>query len=166
MDRIENIKRWRVRENIKQVAEEEAKKEHLAKLTADIEALWDRAEKLIEVYNAGLEVGLPYPKDEIHERCFTSNSWSHYLGVGYYYVGMYFGNGTAFGNAKDNFKVRYFNAISIRGGGACNYDIDLCDGTLHFTGDAIPRLEKFVEEYNNFEKLFYDWIDEITKTTV
>lgn len=160
MDRIENIKRWRVRQDIKKVAEEEAKREKLAKLTADIEALWDRAERLIEVYNAGLKVGLPYPKDEIHERCFTSNSWSHYLGIGYYYVGMYFG-GVGFGDATRD----KFNAISIRGGGACNYEIDLCDGTLHYTGDAIRRLEKFVEEYNDFEKLFYDWIDNITKTT-
>ena len=159
MNRIENIQRWKVRQELKKVAEEEAKNEHLAQLTADIEALWDRAKVLIEVYNEGKKVGMPYPTDTMHQRCFSSNSWSHHIGVGYYYPGMYHGN-PGFGDANRT----AMNAISIRGGGACDYEIDLCNGKLHYTGDALARLERFVTDYNYFEKMFYDWIDEHTNS--
>ena len=158
MDRIEKIQRWKVREDLKKVAEEEARKEYIAKLTADIEALWDRAKVLIEVYNAGKKAGLPYPDNPYREGCFYSEGYGHFLGVGYYCDGIY--------NGDPGFGIRVrsdMNAISIRGGGACCYEIDLCDGKLHYKGmDALRRLEDFEKEYNRFEKKFYDWIDEHT----
>lgn len=106
--------------------------------------------------------GSPYPDNPYRDGCFYSEGVGHFLGVGYYYDGIY-NRDPGFGIATRS----DMNAISIRGGGAACYEIDLCDGKLHYKGmDALKRLEDFEEDYNRFEKKFYDWIDEYTDMLV
>jgi hypothetical protein len=162
-NRMKNLENWKIKKNIEENAKRLAEEERHNKIVADIEALWPRAKELIDLYNAGVDMGLPYPEEKTYSnaRAMESNGWSHWLGVGYY---DYRNPDTHLVvNRMSNRSQRYANAISIRGGGASYYEIDLIDGHLIATGSyKWSRLEKFVEDFNKFEEYFYNWFDKIT----
>lgn len=149
--RLKNLDAWKIKKNIEENAKRLAEEEKQAKTIADIEALWPRAQAVIELYNACLDKGMPFPKTRYNDwtNDFFSNSWSHFLGVG-----------RLTQEQSHGADKTHVNAISIRGGGACNYEIDFADGTVFATGsDKWSRLYNFVNEFEKFEHNFYEWFD-------
>jgi hypothetical protein len=162
--RLKNLEAWKIKKDIEESAKQQIEEERVAKLVADIEALWPRAQELITLYNAGVDMGLPFPKSDDYslDKTFVSNSVSHKLGFGRY---------AAEGPGRyDVVRSPYVNAISIRGGGACNFEIDLCDGKLHYSGSSAMRQldgggysrNAFIPRFEKFEERFLAWFDEIT----
>ena len=157
-DRLKNLEAWRIKKNIEENAKALAEEERKAKIIADIEALWPRAQEMITLYNAGLKSGLKYPEEKWASdttRPFVSNSWSHWLEFGY----------ATHNGVIQRPKMEYppVSSISIRGGGACYYEIDLYQGHLYYSGSSSwGRLNKFVEDFDKFEEYFYDWFDKAT----
>lgn len=152
MDRMKQLEAWKMKKDLEERVKADLAAEHERKVVAEIEALWPRAKEIIQLYNACLDKGVNFPKGKSYNdwtNCFFSNAWSHHLGVGRCNRSQSLG--------ADKIKV---NAISIRGGGACHYEIDLYNGYLYYEGDdAMSRMEKFVDEFNQFETEFYEWFD-------
>ena len=153
-ERLKNLQAWKIKKDIEENAKKQIEEEKQAKTVRDIEALWDRAKAIIDLYNAAIDVGLPLPKEEQYTetRAFESNSWSHKLGVGFY------GDAPTASHGR-----RSANAISIRGGGMCDYEIDLYNGHLRVKGGSPWRqLYSFVDQFDLFEKYFYETWDKLT----
>ena len=155
-DRLKNLEAWKMKKDLEERVKLDMAKEHERNLVRDIEALWPRGKAIIDLYNACLDAGVKFPKHDVWSNDWTnkffSNAWSHWLGVGH--------SNTEQCRGADG---KYVNAISIRGGGACYYEIDLYDGVLHYSGsDAIRRMENFVNEFTKFETEFYEWFDKTT----
>lgn len=152
-ERLKNLQAWKIKKEIEENAKQLAEEERQARVLNEIEGLWERAQAIIDLYNAGIEAGLTYPKEDFYTtaRAFESNSWSHWLGVGFY------------GDCRIKNGKKLANAISIRGGGACYYEIDLYNGHLYYSGShAWYRLNDFVADFNKFEKYFYETWDKLT----
>lgn len=154
LERIVNIKKCAERK-AKTEALKEAEYDHdIATSIAKIEALWTRAEEMLMVANACMENGIKMPKEG--KRVFYADSILHRLG---------FGNVT---EAKNGFGIACascYNSISINGS---NYQIDFYNGKVHFEGRKDDnffrrRLREFVDEFNDFENRFYNWVDMVTQ---
>lgn len=151
MDRMKQLEAWKMKKDLEERVKADLAAEHEKNVVAEIEALWPRAKEVIDLYNACLANGMKFPSPTGNDwtNPFYSNAWSHWLGVGRVNKDQCRG--------ADTFPV---NAISIRGGGACHYEVDLADGVLNYEGrDAMRRLDNFVNEFNKFETKFYDWFD-------
>jgi len=155
MNRIENIKNYAERKQYEEVQKEVAEKLHLEKVTNEIEALWGRAKELIDTYNACADYGIKFPKGKCDfADMFTADGIYH--GIGF---DVWAKRNQAMSIKGD---LKHRDTISIRGGGCCHYEIDLYDGKLYFSGSDTHRLDTFVEQFNDFEKKFYEWVDETT----
>jgi hypothetical protein len=164
-ERLIRLNAWKEMKDLEERTKEQLRIEHEAKLKNDIEALWDRAKALIDLYNASIDAGLMYfPSDwssyswHRDDQNFISDGISHRLGFGKYQPNNYKVDGPRGLSNRE-----HADAISIRGGGACRYELDLHNHVLHYTGTgAIKEMETFVEDFNRFEKRFYDYFDKKT----
>lgn len=165
MNRIQNIKTYAMKKEAEKILNEANEQIELNKLACEIENLWDRAKELLEVANACMENGIQFTFDKRHFRSlqasgnypvgasFVSSPISHNVGFGAYSHGP-----VAFGM----FALKRFNAISKRGGD-CDFELDLCDGKVHYFGkDAKYAMKRFLEEFDEFEESFYAYIDHLT----
>ena len=157
-ERLIKLNAWKEMKDIKERTEAQIKAEREAKLKADIVALWDRAKDLIELYNAGLDMGLSYPKDSLEfYNKFSAHDWTR--------VG--FGNHCAVGIMYDGTRADCITLRFYTNHGSKYVNMNLYNGTLvcpDYTG--IKELEQF---YNSFPKLetdFYDWFDKKIGGTV
>lgn len=163
MNRIQNIKAFAMKKEAENMLKEANEQIELNRLAYEIEGLWDRAKELIEVANACLENGIDFRKDrkclhvgKIYDtpEYFVSSAISHQVGFGAYSHGP-----VTFGTLC----INHFNAISKRGGGASEYELDLCDGKVYYSGpDAKFAMERFLANFDEFETAFYAWIDNLT----
>lgn len=153
-ERLIKLNAWKEMKDIKERTDAQIKAEREAKLKADIIALWDRAKDLIELYNAGLDMGLSYPKhhDSIsgfHNK-FSAMDWTR---VGF---GKYGEKGLLYNGIHANAITLHFYVSR----GSKYVNMDLYNGAIYCTEPiGIEELERF---YNSFPKLetdFYDWFD-------
>lgn len=164
MNRIQNIKTFAMEREAEKALEEANKQIELNMLAYQIECLWSRAKELIDVANACLENNIDFP----HDKKTRLNENGAYV-VPYDFVSSGIDHHVGFGAFYDRpvtcraFDISYFNAISKRGGGYSEYELDLCNGKVYYSGrDAKYAMEKFLAEFDDFEASFYAWIDNLT----
>ena len=149
MSRVDAIKNYAVNK----IAEEEkaaiALRERICGYKEAILDLKPRIDELLEVGNACLQNGIPLEGQAFggHEgydtHQFITNSWSHLLG---------------FVAEKD----RPFTKLGIAGGGACDYNLKTDGVDITVSGNAVAHvLKRFVDEFDNFERSFYAYVDGI-----
>lgn len=150
-DRLKDLEAWKIKKAIAESAAEQAEAERKFNCEQEILGLWDRAKAMLDLYNAGLDAGLPYP-DNPHcmqkVRTLEVNISNNFMGFAKY------------GHSRWN-KESHADSIAVRNTPDWYY-IDFHDGKLDFRGSrAWMKLYQFVEEFNEFEKFFYDTWDRI-----
>ena len=151
-DRLKKIEVWQIKKSIAENAAALAEEERKANCEKEIIGLWDRAKAMIDLYNAGVKAGLPFPSNSHGNgytcRTFEANRVQNKMGFGVY--------GRTTMHPGD-----YANSIGIYDDPEW-YQIDLHDGTLDYRGSrAWSKLDYFVSLFNEFEQFFYDTLDNI-----
>ncbi len=165
MDRLSKIKEYRENETL--IAENKAKKEENIRqiLISHIASLSSRIAELIETGNACLQNNIELDKyhsvsrsyDSYEKGTFVANGITHQLG---------------FITKRSESNKCVITSIGIINGGACgNTDLlvkeDLITGITVGPKSCEPRIrdmERFLEQFEEFETTFYAYVDQIVGT--
>ena len=150
MSRVDNIKNFANEKEMKERKRKEDSLKRIEKYKAHIKTLKPRIDELLEVGNACLEYGIPLTGSrwgghegyDTHQ--FISNSWSHLVGF-----------------VSDG-KNKPFTKVGKIGGGACYWNLTTDGVNIDVTGNVESVLRYFVEDFDEFEKEFYKYVDGIT----
>lgn len=148
MSRIDDIKRYKQKCDEEKLNKEIAKQNAIEACKEQIKALKPRINELLEVGNAckdnGIELtGKAWGGHEGYDtHQFITNSWSHLLG----FVDDRNGD---------------FKCLGIYGGGACDYNLVTNGDFIDVSGDVLHILNRFIKEFDTFEKEFYNYVDNI-----
>lgn len=155
MSRIDNIAMFAQKRDAKQMEEDLAALNQIEEYKKRIRALKPRIDELIRVGNACLEHGIPLTGEswgchqgyDTHQ--FISNGWSHLCG---------------FIQRRDmnTREILPFTQVGKVGGGACNYNLATDGETVEVTGDAAFVMNRFLEDFDEFETEFYKYVDKVT----
>lgn len=150
--RLQHLKDWQIKKQLKETAEQMAKEEHEAQVKADIKALWPRAKEMIDIYNACVDAKAPFPTE--YNCGYQRNqflAWELGGWIGFSKVGITQSN-------------PYVNAVGMHS--FKDYDINLSGQYIYTEGNQShikDRMEEFVSEFNAFEEKFYDWFDKFSQ---
>lgn len=158
-DLISKIEAYSERKNAEVTLEKEREERELEALKETIRRLKPRIDRIIEVGNACLKHNIPLEgrawggRESYETHQFFTNSWSHLVGF-----------------VRE--KAGTICLLGINGGGACGeFDFRTNGGEIYDIRETTGltrepskyHLKKFVENFDTFEKSFYEYIDEITK---
>lgn len=167
MSRIDNIKNFKLAQDMAGKQAELDKRDTINSLKTIICTFYDRLKELLEVGLACQENGIELTGSgwgghegyDTHQ--FLSNSWSHLTGFIPWYQ---WNKEEAFDYPQnERYKIKGFGII---GGGACGYKllIGIDNGMVEIRswGDEIYVLNRFITEFDTFEKEFYSYVDKVT----
>ena len=130
----------------------------IKRLVDKIKELQPRINDLLIVGNACLFNKIPLTgtgfgcKEGYDTHQFITNGWSHLLGF--------------VDNSIAHQKLP-FMYLGIQGGGFYTYDLKTDGHTVYVSGsdgrDKIHVLNRFIKEFDKFEKEFYAYVDRVTK---
>ena len=150
-DRLKQLEAWKIKKSIAESAAKQIEEENQSNCKKEILGLWDRAKAMLDLYNAGLDAGLPYPtncNNFSKIRTLEVNAANNFMGFAKY------------GHSRWN-KESHADSIAIHNTPDWYY-IDLHDGQLDFKGSRVwSKLYHFVEEFDEFEKFFYETWDRL-----
>ena len=173
MDRLERIKAARAAMDAKAIAEIQKKNDKVARLTNAIKALSGRLAEMMKVADCMVENrmsfgGTWYSCGMAYGDFFETNGIKHGIGFVFQYES---GRGR---NVNNRVGVI---GIGIEGGGCCGNDIvidrdgDIIKNPLdHVIGcwtkenayyDFCSKANEFLKGFNEFEKKFYDYVDNL-----
>lgn len=154
MNRIDNIKNFAQKKELEEKNKKELKQKNIERYKQNIKELKPRIDELIEVGNACLQYNIPLTgkafggRESYETNQFITNGWSHLLGF------------VTEINPINNSK--YFDKLGIFGGGACNYNLTTNGEKIEVSGNIEYVLTRFIEEFDEFEIKFYEYVDKIT----
>ena len=151
--RIQNLKDWKIKKQLKETAEQMAKEEHEAEVRASIEALWPRAKEMIDIYNACVDAGVSFPTE------YNCGSYRNQ------FLAWELGGWIGFSKVGIPQNSPHVNAVGMHS--FKDYDINLCGCGLYVYTEGnrtMKRMEVFADEFNAFEEKFYDWFDKFTQS--
>ena len=149
MNRINNIKKFAQKKEEEKINNEMKIEKQIEEYKRNIRLLKPRIDELINVGNACRKYGIKLTGNtwgghegyDTHQ--FMTNSWSHLLGF------VHNGNND-------------FNCLGIFGGGACNYNLKTDGNFIEVEGNVLYILKRFINEFNEFETEFYNYVDKVT----
>ena len=113
----------------------------------------DRIQQLIDTANACVKHGIKFYHNST-SGCnydgnhFITDSWCHILGFEF-----------------NKCHPSTITHIGKMGGGCCHFDVYTDGKTIEATGDdRLWALERFVEDFDNFETKFYAYVDKVCKS--
>ena len=156
-DRLAMLENALEKERIQQELEDQKKLKEQNRLFEQILALGPQIEELIKLGNAVLHAGkMPYV-DSLYEednmdKVFIANGWSHRVG----FMG------------RPNKQEDTIYHVGFYSGGACgpwnlfvnqNEEFERHEDTKKMRIPSIEHMQKFINEFDDFEKRFYIWFD-------
>lgn len=148
MNRINNIKKFAQKKEEEKINNEMKIKKQIEEYKRNIRLLKPRIDELINVGNACRKYDIKltgkawggHEGYDTHQ--FMTNSWSHLLGF------VHNGNND-------------FNCLGIFGGGACDYNLKTDGNFIEVEGNVLHILKRFVNEFDEFETEFYNYVDKV-----
>ncbi len=160
MGRLDEIVKYKqnqeITENNKRIQEDQEKKS----LVEQIQQLKPRIDQLLEIGNACRDAQIPLTgrawgsREGYDTNQFVTNSWSHL--VGFVDHGTYYP----------------LTQLGINGGGACGVwnfrtnGVQVYEEHEHTTETLEPQIghmKRFLNEFDKFEKSFYDYVDKLVE---
>lgn len=158
LDRLNNINDFVECKETERKKKAEKENLEIKKLINEIKELQPRINDLLIVGNACLFNKIPLKgtgfgcKEGYDTHQFITNGWSHLLG----FVDKSI--------APQKLPFRY---LGIQGGGFYTYDLETNGDIVYVSGhdgrDKIHVLNRFIKEFDRFEKEFYAYVDSVTK---
>lgn len=151
MSRVDNIKRYAERREQAKIDSENLSAKRIEEYKTKIKELKPRIDELLAVGNACRENGIPLTGSSFggHEgydtHHFISNGWSHVTGF------------ISEGPGKP------FTRIGKVGGGACDWNLKTDGNAIFVDGKIEYVLKMFLDEFDEFEAKFYEYVDDITE---
>ena len=153
MSRVDNIKRYAERREQAKIDSENLSAKRIEEYKTKIKELKPRIDELLAVGNACRENGIPLEGNSIwggHEgydiHQFISNEWSHVTGF-----------------ISEGSDDKPFTRIGKVGGGACDWNLKTDGNTIFVDGRIEYVLKRFLDEFDEFEAKFYEYVDDITE---
>ena len=158
MSRLEKINQYAI---LKEQRDEQAridKEKHLEEMKQSIQALAPRVKELCSLIKA-LDSNKLLKTHSTFDKDFFSDAWSHILG--FRYLNGTFKDGTARTSSMPT--MNSIGAIGKMGGGACKWDVWLDEeGKFHGVGEDLEfAMERFLEEFDNFETSVFKFVDNL-----
>lgn len=157
-ERLNNIDSFVEKNRKKKMTKAENESLEIKRLVDKIKELQPRINDLLIVGNACLFNKIPLTgtgfgcKEGYDTHQFITNGWSHLLGF--------------VDNSIAHQKLP-FMYLGIQGGGFYTYDLKTDGHTVYVSGsdgrDKIHVLNRFIKEFDKFEKEFYAYVDRVTK---
>lgn len=158
LDRLNNINDFVECKETERKKKAEKENLEIKKLINEIKELQPRINDLLIVGNACLFNKIPLKgtgfgcKEGYDTHQFITNGWSHLLG---------------FVDKSIAPQKLPFMYLGIQGGGFYTYDLKTDGRTVYVSGsdgrDKIHVLNRFIKEFDKFEKEFYAYVDSVTK---
>lgn len=158
LDRLNNINDFAERKETERKQKTEKENLEIKKLIKQIKELQPRINDLLITGNACLFNKIPLKgtgfgcKEGYDTHQFITNGWSHLLG---------------FVDKSIAPQKLPFRALGIQGGGFDHYDLETDGRIVYVSGvDRISKiyvLNRFIKEFDEFEKEFYAYVDRVTK---
>lgn len=157
-ERLNNIDSFVEKKGREKMAKAENERLEIKRLIDEIKELQPRINDLLIVGNACLVNHIPLKGTgfgcqqgyDTHQ--FITNGWSHLLG---------------FVDKSIAPQKLPFMYLGIQGGGFYTYDLETDGRTVYLSGrdgrDKIHVLNRFIKEFDKFEKEFYAYVDRVTK---
>lgn len=152
MSRVDNIKRYAERREQAKIDSENLSAKRIEEYKAKIKELEPRIAEILAVGEACRRSGIPLTGSSFggHEgydtHQFISNGWSHVTGF--------------ISEGPDD---KPFTRIGKIGGGACDWNLKTDGNTIFVDGRIEYVLKKFLDEFDEFETKFYEYVDKITE---
>lgn len=149
MSRIDNIANFAQKREAEVDAKKRQAEEREEFLKQTILGWHDRIQELIDTANACVKHGIKIDHDRINDRDYEHNYFitdgcSHILGFEYGYG------------------CTTIKRIGKRGGGCCHFNVFTDGITIDASGsDILWALERFVENFDKFESMFYAYVDRV-----
>lgn len=157
-ERLNNIDSFVEKKEVEKMTKAENERLEIKRLIDEIKELQPRINDLLIVGNACLFNKIPLKgtgfgcKEGYDTHQFITNGWSHLLG---------------FVDKSIAPQKLPFMYLGIQGGGFYTYDLETDGRTVYVSGrdgrDKIYVLNRFVKEFDKFEKEFYAYVDRVTK---
>lgn len=157
-ERLNNIDSFVEKKEVEKMTKAENERLEIKRLINEIKELQPRINDLLIVGNACLFNKIPLKgtgfgcKEGYDTHQFITNGWSHLLG---------------FVDKSIAPQKLPFMYLGIQGGGFYTYDLETDGRTVYVSGrdgrDKIYVLNRFVKEFDKFEKEFYAYVDRVTK---
>lgn len=158
LDRLNNINDFVECKETERKKKAEKENLEIKKLINQIKELQPRINDLLIVGNACLFNKIPLKgtgfgcKEGYDTHQFITNGWSHLLG---------------FVDKSIAPQKLPFMYLGIQGGGFYTYDLETNGDIVYVSGhdgrDKIHVLNRFIKEFDRFEKEFYAYVDSVTK---
>lgn len=158
LDRLNNINDFVECKETERKKKAEKENLEIKKLINEIKELQPRINDLLIVGNACLFNKIPLKgtgfgcKEGYDTHQFITNGWSHLLG---------------FVDKSIAPQKLPFMYLGIQGGGFYTYDLETNGDIVYVSGhdgrDKIHVLNRFIKEFDRFEKEFYAYVDSVTK---
>lgn len=156
MNRIDKIAQFAQRKEQEKLSKEQEEMRQIAEYKAKIREFKPRIDELLTVGNACLKHGIAltgkawggHEGYDTHQ--FITNSWSHLLGFVHEYSQI-----------LNSYKP--FTQLGIMGGGACNFNLKTDGLYIDVSGSELYVLKRFVNEFDEFEREFYKYVDNVTR---
>jgi hypothetical protein len=157
-ERVNNIDSFVEKKGREKMTKAENERLEIKRLVDEIKELQPRINDLLIVGNACLFNKIPLKgtgfgcKEGYDTHQFITNVWSHLLG---------------FVDKSIAPQKLPFMYLGIQGGGFYTYNLKTDGRTVYVSGsdgrDKIHVLNRFVKEFDRFEKEFYAYVDSVTK---
>lgn len=157
-ERLNNIDSFVEKKEVEKMTKAENESLEIKRLVDEIKELQPRINDLLIVGNACLFNKIPLKgtgfgcKEGYDTHQFITNGWSHLLG---------------FVDKSIAPQKLPFMYLGIQGGGFYTYDLETNGNIVYVSGrdgrDKIHVLNRFIKEFDKFEKEFYAYVDSVTK---